>query len=93
MAMSNMTFSSGLGLFLLFRPRKAAFKKYRGFPVREFQGFIKTPTSPLSERVAPFQAGKAGEVVISADPFASVLWLLARRNKRRQRGCRLLSVA
>jgi tRNA-binding EMAP/Myf-like protein len=47
----------------LFQPRKAAFTKYRGFPVREFQNFIKTPTSLLSKRVAPFQAAKAGEVV------------------------------
>jgi hypothetical protein len=72
MAMSNITFPP-LGLFLLFQPRKAAFTKYRGFPVPEFQNFIKTPRSPLSKRVAPFQAAKAGEVVISADPFACVL--------------------
>ena len=35
--------------------------------------FDKNAELPLSERVALFQAGKGGEVVISADPFASVL--------------------
>jgi hypothetical protein len=35
--------------------------------------FYKDADIAVSERVARFQAGKASEVVISADPFASVL--------------------
>ena len=63
----------------MFQPRKAAFTTYRGFPVLEFQNFIKRRHRRYPSLVAPFQAAKAGEVVISADPFASVLWLLARK--------------
>jgi hypothetical protein len=67
-----MTFSSVR--FVSFVPaKKSGLYEVQRISGPRVSGFIKPPTSPLSERVARFEAGKAGEVVISADPFASVL--------------------
>ena len=57
-AMSNMTFSSDSGLFVFgVAPDKRLSPGYRGFLIPEFQNFITTPTSPLSERVKRGQVG------------------------------------
>jgi hypothetical protein len=72
MAMSNMTFSS-VRFVSPVPAQKSGLYEVQRISGPRVSGLKKPPTSPLSERVALFQAGKAGEIVISADPFASVL--------------------